>query len=176
MLALALLFMLAANLRLCYRVYVDGERCEGLYSRRAVSRGTEAARAAAEELLPGEAILPEIRKRPSLTLREPESSGAELCGAILSRTEGVARLYSVSAGGVCFGTVAEPEKLEEKLRASLYSRMPPTSGHARFAEPIELRPVFSRVGTDTPFREMAQLVSGAVPAIITDGEGHIIQG
>ena len=176
LLAAALLFAVCTNLQPCRAVWVDGVRSEKLYGAREIRLGEAAAEAAAEEIVRGEPALPRVRTAPALSFRAPDGTAGELCDLILSHTEGVTRLYSVRAGELCFGTVEDAEKLEEKLRASLYSRMPPTSGRARYSEPIELIPVYGLSGSDTPYRDMAQLVAGAVPAVFTDSDGHIVQG
>ena len=68
----ALLLFAAANVRLRWDCEVAGETLALGCSARAAQRAAEAARAAAEEILPGEAALPQLKRRARLTLRLPE--------------------------------------------------------------------------------------------------------
>ena len=64
LLALALVMLLAANLRPCYALQVDGAELEALYSPAQLRRCEAKARQAAEELLSGPAELPRAEKPP----------------------------------------------------------------------------------------------------------------
>ena len=174
--ALALLALLAANLHPCCRVRIDGEWDGALYPPAQLRRGLRAAAAAAAEILPGEETLPVLEARLVFSLRPPEGNSRRLSALLLSRTEGVASLCAVEAGGERFGLTEDREKTEERLRAALYRTMPAGATRAFFAEGIEFRPLYGREGSALAPGDIALAVSGAVPAVYTDGEGHRISG
>ncbi|MBR2583397.1 MAG: hypothetical protein IKD61_08385 [Oscillospiraceae bacterium] len=176
LLALALLFLLAANLHLCCRVGVDGEWTLTRYSLADVRRGELAAREAAEEICPHGARMPQLEERFTLSFRPPDGSSRDLSARILARVSGVSQLYSVKADGCSFGTVADRDRLEERLRAALYSAMPAGAMHAYFARGVEITPVYGRSGSAMSPSDMALVVAQVVPAIFTDREGQRVMG
>ena len=176
MLLSALLFVLAANLNLCCRVGVDGDWTSTRYSLSDARRGELAAREVAEEICPGEARLPRLEQHLTLSVRPPDGGSRDLSARILEKAEGVSLLYAVEAEGRSFGTVAERDRLEERLRAALYSAMPAGATHARFDRGVEITPVYGRSGSEMSPADMAALVSQLVPAIFTDQRGEQIRG
>ena len=176
LLALALLFLLAANLHLCCRVGVDGEWTLTRYSLADVRRGELAAREAAEEICPHGARMPQLEERFTLSFRPPDGSSRDLSARILAQVSGVSPLYAVRAGERSFGTVADRDRLEERLRAALYASMPAGAVRACYAEGIEILPVYGRSGSAMSVRDMAMLVSELVPALYTDRNGTEICG
>ena len=87
----AFLLCAAANLRVQYDVEVAGEMLALGCSAGAIKRAEEAARAAAEEILPGNAALPEAKRRLRLTLRKPTEETRRLTDALLRATNASAR-------------------------------------------------------------------------------------
>lgn len=172
----ALLFLLAANLHLCCRVSVGGEWDSELYSLPALHRGEQAARAAAEEICRPAARLPQLRERLTLSFRPPRGDSARLSALILRRVPGVSPLYRVGSEGRRLGAVADREKLEERLRAALYSSMPATAVRGSFSPAVEITPVYGRSGSAMSPSEMALVVSGAVSAFYTDRDGNQVLG
>ncbi len=176
LLALALLFFLTANLHLCCRVGVDGEWTGTRYSLADARRGELAAREAAEEICPRGARLPRLEERLTLSFRPPDGAARELSARILARVSGVSRLYAVSAEGCRFGTVADSDRLEERLRAALYTAMPLGAVRARFSAAVEIVPVYGRCGSAMSPSDVATAVAQVVPAVFTDPEGNRIMG
>ena len=176
MLALALLFLLTANLHLSCRVGVDGEWTPTRYSLADARRGELAARETAEEICPRGARMPRLEEKIILSLRPPDGTARDLSALILEKVSGVSSLYAVSAEGFGFGTVADAERLEERLRAALYSAMPAGATHARFARGVEITPVYGRSGSAMSPSDMAFVVAQLVPAVFTDRDGRRIMG
>ena len=174
--ALALLFFLAANLHLCCRAGVDGDRTRTRYSLADARRGELAAYAAAEEICPRAARMPKVEQRLTLSFRPPDGGSADLSARILARVRGVSQLCAVSAEGRYFGTVADADRLEERLRAALYTSMPAGAAHARYADDVEITPVYGRSGSAMSPADMAMVVAQLVPAVFTDREGNRIMG
>lgn len=176
LISLALLFSLAANLNLVCRVGVNGNWDEAVYSLGDARRAEQAAAAAAEEILPRRARMPEIEHRVFLSLRPPLAGSRHLSARILAEVPGVSRFYAVRAAGRTFGVVADRDKLEERLRAALYVSMPRTAVRAEYDKGIELIPVYGRSGSAVSPSEMARAVSGVVPAVFLDADGKRIAG
>lgn len=176
LLALALLFFLAANLHLCCRAGVDGDWTRTRYSLADARRGELAACAAAEEICPRGARMPKLEQRLTLSFRPPDGGSADLSARILARVPCVSGLYAVSAEGRYFGTVADADRLEERLRAALYTSMPAGASHGRYADAVEITPVYGRSGSTMSPSDMAMVVSELVPAVFTDREENRIMG
>jgi len=176
LLLLALLFFFASELNLCCQVSVDGEWDGRRYSLADARRAELAAHAAAEEICPRAARIPRIEQRCLLSFRPPDGESRDLSARILAQVSGVSPLYAVRAGERSFGTVADRERLEERLRAALYASMPAGAVRACYAEGIEILPVYGRSGSAMSVRDMAMLVSELVPALYTDRNGTEICG
>ncbi len=176
LLLLALLFFFASELNLCCQVSVDGEWDGRRYSLADARRAELAARAAAEEICPRAARMPRIEQRCLLSFLPPDGESRDLSARILAQVSGVSPLYAVRAGEHSFGTVADRDRLEERLRAALYASMPAGAVRACYAEGIEILPVYGRSGSAMSVRDMAMLVSELVPALYTDRNGTEICG
>ena len=172
--ALALLFILAANLNLGCRIRINGKTDDTVYSLGTVRQAEAAAAAAAEEILSRHARMPEISRHLVLSLRPCRGDSKQLSGRILAEVPGVSRLYAVRFGEESFGVVADRDRLEERLRAALYGSMPPSSVRACYSAGIEILPVYGRTGSESTPSDMALIVSGSVPAVFLDAEGEIV--
>ena len=73
-------------------------------------------------------------------------------------------------------TVADADRLEERLRAALYTSMPAGASHGRYADAVEITPVYGRSGSAMSPADMAMVVAQLVPAVFTDREGNRIMG
>ena len=173
---LALAFLLSANLHLCCRVGVGGEWDGELYSLSALHRGERAAFETAEEICSHTARLPKLQERLTLSLRPPRGDAARLSALILSKVPGVSPLYRVAADSRRLGVVADSDKLQERLRAALYSGMPSAAVRGSFSPAVEITPVYGRSGSAVSPSDMALIVSGAVSAFYTDRDGNRVAG
>lgn len=174
--AAALLLTAAVNLHPCCRVEVAGQPLEGLYAAGAIRRGQEAARCAAEELLPGEASLPELRLRQCLSLRPPEGRAETLSDALLRATPGVTVLAQVSVEGHALGLAGDAELLAERLRARLYEGSPPGTLRAWYEAEPEISLVYAREGSQQEiYRLLAPVYAEARPVYLSAG-GERIKG
>ena len=152
LLALALLFLLGANLRVQYRVSVDGTRLPGSYSASVLREGRLAATEAAEEILRYEAKTPACEARVRLSFRRAENDVQALTEALLRRTSGVAEADAVLLNGTRLGTVADGEALCEALRETLRGAMPAAAASGNISGQIELRRVYTRADGTRPTR------------------------
>ena len=120
--------------------------------------------------------MPKLEQRLTLSFRPPDGGSADLSARILARVPGVSGLYAVSAEGRYFGTVADADRLEERLRAALYTSMPAGASRGRYADAVEITPVYGRSGSAMSPSDMAMVVSELVPAVFTDWDGNRIMG
>lgn len=170
---LALLLLFAAHLRPCCRVSVEGERLTGRYSLTQVRAACEAASQAAEELLPGEAILPRPRTALRLSLRCPDGETAALTDALLRRVEGVTEADMVRVNGGSLGTVADGSALLEELRETIRSGMPAGAVVGKLSGRLQIHPVYTREGFPRESADMLASILEAAPAFYVDGSGKL---
>lgn len=174
LLALALAFMLIANLDLCCRVTVNGRELEGLYSPSALDRSETAAACAAEEILSGRAVMPELERSYRLSLRPAGSGSAFVTGSLLRSVTGVKLANGVFVNGVPLGTVADSGVLFEKLRDYIGVQMPNAAVFGSISGELRVRPVYSRSNRDTDYYDMILLVSGMAPVFYLDESGKLV--
>ena len=174
LLGLALLFLLGANLRVQYRVSVDGTRLPGAYSASVLRAGRLAATEAAEEILRYEAKTPACEARVRLSFRRAENDVQALTEALLRRTSGVAEADAVLLNGTRLGTVADGEALCEALRETLRGARPAAAASGNISGQIELRRVYTRADGNTPDEDMLRLIAGLAPAVYIDRNGKLV--
>ena len=174
--AFALLLALLANTHLYCRVSVNGETVEGRFSPWQHDGGLLAAASAAEEILPGQTVLPKLSTRLGLSLRPPEGSAAQLSDAVLRETAGVELLDGVFVNSVPLGCVEDGDVLKAELRAYLTITMPNSAVSGTYSEELALRHVYTRAGAAVSYDDMVQLVSGMAPVLFTDADGRRIMG
>ena len=175
-LLLALLLMAAAQLHLCARVSVDGEELPDKLSLSALFCAREAAAAAADEILTTDGAPPGVETRWCLSLSPPSQDAAPLSDLLLRHTEGVAVLYSGSVDGFPVACVSDRERLCEALRRQLYANRPAGAIHARYAEPIDVRPLYTRPDRESSVEDACLWITGMSRALYTDEDGRLIAG
>ena len=171
--ALSLLLLLLGNLRLGCTMSINGRTLEGLYSPRDVKKAEQTALAAAEELVYGKALLPEIEKSWSLNIVPPMGGRMKLTDALLSSCPGVKKGDGVYVNGVFLGTVADGELLKEKTRDFIYSQMPNAAVFGSISGELDIKTVYTRKNHDTNYDDMLLLISGMAPVIYTDEYGRL---
>lgn len=172
--SLALLMTILANLNLYYRITVDGNTLEGLYSGAAVDRCEALAMSTAEEILEGRAQAPSLRRTRQFSFRAPNGDEAVLTDAILRAISGVAVVDSVSVNGVQLGTVEDGRLLFDKLRASIRGQMPNAAVVGNLSGELQIQTVYSRSGQETNYDDMILLITGMAPVIYVDGQGRLV--
>ena len=173
LLILALVFMAAANFRLCCAVAVEGRELEGLYPLYAVDRGRTAASAAAEEISSGAVRLPELSKSYRLSLRPAQGESAQISSAILDSTAGVELYQGVYINSVYLGSVEQREELLGELRRFITGQLPSWAEHGYLSQELSFKEQYGRTGGATPVEDMVLLVSGMAPVMYSDGEGYV---
>jgi len=171
--ALALVFMLAANLNLCCRVSVNGRMLEGLYSPAQLKRCEEAAAAAAEEILPGHAVGPLIERHYCLSFIPARGGLRPVTDLLLRSYTGVKSEDGVYVNGIFLGVVEDGELLKEKLRGFIENQMPNRAVFGNISGKMEIREVYTRSNRRTNDEDMLLLISGVAPVIYLDAEGRL---
>ena len=171
--ALSLLLLFAANLRIGYSLSINGTELEGVYSRSDIRKAKYTALEAAEELLSGHALLPEINKTLSLSFVPPKGGRLLATDAILSSCPGIKKGNGVYVNGVLLGTVTDGDLLREKTRDYILNQMPNSAVFGSISGDLEIRPVYTRKNHDTNYDDMLLLISGMAPVIYTDQYGRL---
>ena len=175
MLALALGFVLLAHLRPCCDFELAGERMDLSCTPAAVRRARTAALAAAEEILPGPAALPEGKTRMRLTLGPRADRAPELADALLRGVPGVALRETVWVGERCLGAVSDGAAFTGTLRDYVANTRPSWACGGVLSQPLTLRRSYGRAGYVSTPEDMVLLVTGTAPVIWYDGEGNFAE-
>ncbi|MCR5577462.1 MAG: hypothetical protein K6F56_10675 [Oscillospiraceae bacterium] len=168
----ALLLCAAANLRVQYDVEVAGETLALGCSAGAVKRAEDAARAAAEEILPRNAALPEAKRRLRLTLRKPAEEARPLTDALLRATEGVALRENVILGDRRIGAVTDAAAFRARLRGYIENTVPDWAWGGVLSKPLRIERCWGRTGYASTPGDMVLLVTGVAPVLYYDAEGN----
>lgn len=169
----ALLLVLVAHLNVGWHVSLNGSRLDGCFSSDCIRRAELTARLAAEEILPGKALLPRLERRLQLSLKAPSEDVACLSHAMLINTPGLCLNDFVTVNGVSIGCVEDGEILMDELRNFVINQMPNAAVDGSFSGEIGLKPLYTRTGRSTNYDDMVLLVSGMAPVVYTDAEGRL---
>ena len=172
LLLLALLLTAAANLRPAWDAEIAGERLTLGCSLGAVRRAEEAARAAAEEIVEGRAVLPEARRRMRLTLRRPPENAPALTEALLRSAPGVSLRENVYLGEARVGAVTDAAAFRAKLRAHIENTVPDWAWGGVLSKPLRVERCWGRTGYASAPGDMVLLVTGIAPVLYYDAEGN----
>ncbi len=172
-LILALAALLAANLRVQYRVRINGEELPGTYSAAVLRQSMRAAETAAEEILRCDAKMPEVERRPRLSLRRPDNDGRALTEALLRPVSGVASADAVFLNGLRLGTVPDGSELCRGLRELIREQMPASAVSGNISGQLMLRRVYTRAEAQDAYDELLAQITGMAPVIYLDGSGKL---
>lgn len=172
MLLAALLFCAASHLRPCVDCEIDGAGTVPGCSLRAAARAERAARAAAEEILPGPAALPGVNRHLRLRLRRAEGDARLLSDALLRATEGVAVRDEVRVDGKRLGWVADGAALREALAEYIGNTLPTWAEGGVLTRELTIRTLYTRSRPLTATRDMLLLITGAAPVFYYDAAGR----
>ena len=173
LLALALGLAVASHLRPVYRFTVQGEPLPGRYSLAQAQAGEEQAREIAEEILGTADGLADSKRRFYLSLHPADGDPAALTEALLRGTEGIQTAAEVRVNGIRLGNVEDGEALQRALQRSIRGQMPMKAVSGSISGRLELRPVYTRVGSCTPNSDMVLLITGVAPVVYLDPEGKL---
>ena len=80
---IALAMLLMSNMELCCRLTVNGRELEGLYSLSDADRSEAVAALAAEEILSGPAVMPQVERSYRFSLMRPQGDSQALTDWVL---------------------------------------------------------------------------------------------
>ncbi len=172
-LVMALAALLAANLRVQYRVRVNGVELPGTYSAAVLRQSMRAAEAAAEEILRYEAKMPAVERRLRLSLRRPENDGRALTAAILRPVSGIASADAVFLNGLRLGTVPDGAELCRRLREEIREQMPAAAVSGNISGQLMLRRIYTRAEAQDAYDALMAQITGMAPVIYLDGSGKL---
>ncbi len=175
LLPLALGLLLMAHLRPGCDFEVAGEHLRLGCTPAAAERAQRAALAAAEEILPGEAVLPAVKTRVRLRLRARADTAPELADALLRATPGVALRETVWVGERCLGAVSDGAAFSACLRDYLYNTRPSWASGGVLSQPLTLCRTYGRAGYAAAPGDMVLLVTGTAPVLWYDGAGNVAE-
>ena len=172
LLSLAALCLAALSAtKVCWEVRVNRRMIPGLYSSDQINKCCEAAKEAAEEILPGSFVSPLIEKSCRLSLRPARGNEKLLTHSIILSSDGIVSADGVFANGIPIGTVEDGELLMDKLREYIKNQMPNCAVFGSINGRVEIRPLYSRRDSTTPYGDMLLLISGIAPVFYVDREG-----
>jgi hypothetical protein len=171
--ALALGFVVVANMQLCCSLWIQGQKLEGSYAPQAVDRGMTAASAAAEEIISGSAQLPQIKLRYKLSFQPLISSSAAVSSAVLDSTQGVTQNYGVYVNDVYLGSVQSRDELYTAMSSFITNQLPSWADYGFLTQELTTKLQYSRVGSETPVDDMVLLISGMAPVMYANTQGYI---
>ena len=172
LLVLALGFAFCSHLRPRLDFCVGEETLLTGCSPAAAEKARAAALAAAEEILPGPAVLPEYSTRLKLGFCPAAESAPELCDALLRSTEGLMLGEAVYVRGRRLGTVEDAVGFNRSLRQYIDNTMPTWASFGS-VRGLELKSCYTREAYSVPHEDMIMLITGMSPVMYTDGEGRI---
>lgn len=170
----ALFLLFASSLHPVYRITVAGQPIPGGFSPVQLRAAEAAARDTAEELLCGEAALPEAQARYTLRLRPADGELAVLTDALLRAVDGVAVTDSVRVNGVPLGTVADGNEMLELLRRQIRSGMPEGAAVGNLGGRLQVFPVYSRPELADGSEEMVGRITALAPVFYLDKQGKLV--
>ena len=173
LLILALCFSVCSNLHRSCDVELRGQLIAEGCSPEAVRHAERTARLTAEEILTGNAELPELTRHIRYSFFTPSGSCPELSDALLRATPGIAVSSLVCVGSTPMGSVADGEAFIGELRRHILNTMPTWAVCGSLSQELSTVPQYCRAGAELTDDDMIQLVTGRAPVLFSDGKEHI---
>lgn len=170
----ALLLFALVFLHPVFRVSVDGQALEGVFTRAQLREAQVTAQEAAEELCLHEARLPPLRAVCRLRLRPADGSTGSLVEALLRRTPGIVLADGVRVNGIALGTVTDGQELFRLLQETIRRERPDGAAVGSLGGTLQIRPVFSRAGTESGCRDMILHITALAPVFYLDSQGKLV--
>ena len=170
----ALALLLLSNMELCCRLTVNGRTLDGLYSLSAAGQSETVAALAAEEILSGPAVTPQVERAYRLSFSPPRGDSRALTDLMLRSVTGVKLAQGVFVNGVLLGTVEDGDRLITEMSAFIANQMPNAAVSGRISGELRVKPIYSRSNRDTDYADMLLLISGMAPVIYVDETGKLV--
>lgn len=173
-LLLALLLLGGANLRPVCAVTVAGEALEELYTPQALRRCRALAEETAEEILQGRALVPEPECRWRLSLHRARGNEKLLTDRLIRSVTGIRLRDGVFLNGQKLGTVEDGSALLSLLRSSILEQMPASAVSGNISGRVQIRPLYTRSGSESSYEDMLQRILGMAPVVYLDSSGRVV--
>ena len=173
LLVFALCFAVASHLRPVCNFSVGSQFVASDCTPAAARRAKEAALAAAEEILPGKAELPEAKRYIRFGFGARCDSAPALCDALLKNTEGVMAGEAVICEGERLGCVGSGYELCTALNLYIENTLPTWANSGHLNSRFELVPMYTRAAYEVSCDDMVMLLTGLAPVMYTDGMGRV---
>lgn len=171
-LSLALLFAIGSHLRPRLDFTVAGQRIDTACSIAAAKAAQTAALAAAEEILPGRASLPDFEKHMRLSFRRSADNAPLLCDSLLCATDGVLSGNIVYVDGLRLGVVEDAASFRSQFAQYIDNTLP-TWAKGGSIRGMTLIPRYTRASFEVSDNDMIMLVTGLSPVMYYDGKGRV---
>ena len=171
-LSLALLFAVGSHLRPRLDFTVSGQRIDTACSIAAAKAAKAAALAAAEEILPDKASLPECKQHMRLSFRKSADSAPLLCDSLLCATKGVMSGSVVYVDGLRLGVIEDAESFRSQFAQYIGNTLP-TWAKGGSVRGMALIPRYTRAAFEVSDNDMIMLVTGLSPVMYYDGKGRV---
>ena len=168
----ALVFAVVSHLRPVCRYELAGQAIAPGCGLRASLLAERTARAAAEEILRGEAAPSPLKRSLRLSLRRPAGDARRLSDALLRNTVGVVLRDEVRVDGRRLGWVRDGEALRDELTRYIRSTLPAWASGGVINGELTIRRLYTRDGFLTGQRDMLLLITGAAPVFYYDQTGR----
>ena len=173
LLTLALVFAVCAHLRPCCDFKVEGRLIRSGCTPAAARMAKDAALVAAEEILPGKAVLPAAKMRLSFSLKGGRAYAPTLSDGLLRSTPGVLAGDGVYLDGQKLGCVAEGRELRRAMADYIENTLPTWASSGSVGGYLELRGQYTRAEFEVTPEDMIMLITGLKPVMYTDGNGRV---
>ena len=169
----ALLLLAASNLHLCCRITVSGREVSGLYSPAVADHASTVAASAAEEILQGPAVMPEIKRNYCLSFRSPDGDGPILTDAVLRAVTGVKLTDIAYVNGTRLGIVEDGDELQARLNSFIRNQMPHAAVAGNISGVLQIQKLYSRSNQSVNYNDMVLLITGMAPVVYVDENGKL---
>ena len=172
-LGLALSFAVCSHLRPRCDFTVEGRTIDVGCSIAAGKMAQKAALAAAEEILPGKAVLPAAQRQLRFSLRPGEDTAPRLCDALLCACPGIISGDKVEIDGIPLGTVADARELRRTMYKYIDNTLPTWASTGSIKGRLSFKSHYTRADFEVSPEDMLMLITGMSPVMYSDGEGRV---
>ena len=171
-LGFTLAFAVCSHLRPSLDFSVNGQYVDSSCTPAAAKSAQAAALAAAEEILPGRASLPDFEKHMRLSFRRSADSAPLLCDSLLCSSEGVLSGSIVYVDGLRLGVVEDAASFRSQFARYIDNTLP-TWAKGGSVRGMALIPRYTRASFEVSDNDMIMLVTGLSPVMYYDGKGRV---
>lgn len=171
-LGFTLAFAVCSHLRPSLDFSVNGQYVDSSCTPAAAKSAQAAALAAAEEIVPGPAFLPEYSQHMHLTFGKRSNKSPLLTDALLSSSPGVLKGSCVYVDDFRLGVVKDAKSFRSEFSEYISNTLP-TWAKGGSVRGMALIPRYTRASFEVSDNDMIMLVTGLSPVMYYDGKGRV---